>query len=152
MDEPFAALDEITRFKLNNDLLALWARQRWTVVFVTHSVYESVYLSSRIAIMTDRPGRVLSEVAHRRAVPARRGVPDVPGVQRLLPDGVGRVGGGDDALVRRRPRQPPREVSTMKLAATERGRSGTGRASGDDPSRDARRRPGGEGAAVRGRA
>jgi NitT/TauT family transport system ATP-binding protein len=63
MDEPFAALDEITRFKLNNDLLALWARQRWTVVFVTHSVYESVYLSSRIAIMTDRPGRVLSEVA-----------------------------------------------------------------------------------------
>ena len=63
MDEPFAALDEITRFKLNNDLLALWARQRWTVVFVTHSVYESVYLSSRIAVMTDRPGRVLSEVA-----------------------------------------------------------------------------------------
>ena len=63
MDEPFASLDEITRFKLNNDLLALWARQRWTVVFVTHSVYESVYLSSRIAIMTDRPGRVLSEVA-----------------------------------------------------------------------------------------
>jgi NitT/TauT family transport system ATP-binding protein len=63
MDEPFASLDEITRFKLNNDLLALWARQRWTVVFVTHSVYESVYLSSRIAIMTDRPGRILSEVA-----------------------------------------------------------------------------------------
>jgi len=63
MDEPFAALDEITRFKLNNDLLALWARKRFTVVFVTHSVYESVYLSSRIAVMTGRPGRVASEVA-----------------------------------------------------------------------------------------
>jgi len=62
MDEPFASLDEITRFKLDNDLLALWARQRWTVVFVTHSVYESVYLSTRIAVMTARPGRRASEV------------------------------------------------------------------------------------------
>ena len=63
MDEPFASLDEITRFKLDNDLLALWERQRWTVVFVTHSVYESVYLSTRIAVMTARPGRVAREVA-----------------------------------------------------------------------------------------
>lgn len=63
MDEPFASLDEITRFKLDNDLLALWAAQRWTVVFVTHSVYESVYLSTRIAVMTARPGRTASEVA-----------------------------------------------------------------------------------------
>ena len=62
MDEPFASLDEITRFKLDNDLLQLWARQRWTVVFVTHSVYESVYLSTRIAVMTARPGRTASEV------------------------------------------------------------------------------------------
>jgi NitT/TauT family transport system ATP-binding protein len=63
MDEPFASLDEITRFRLDNDLRALWARQRWTVVFVTHSVYESVYLSTRIAVMTARPGRTASEVA-----------------------------------------------------------------------------------------
>jgi NitT/TauT family transport system ATP-binding protein len=63
MDEPFASLDEITRIKLNNDLLHLWEQKRWTVVFVTHSVYESVYLSSRIEVMTDRPGRVVSEVA-----------------------------------------------------------------------------------------
>ena len=63
MDEPFASLDEITRFKLDNDLLDLWATQRWTVVFVTHSVYESVYLSTRIAVMTARPGRASSEVA-----------------------------------------------------------------------------------------
>jgi NitT/TauT family transport system ATP-binding protein len=63
MDEPFAALDEITRFKLNDDLLALWASQRWTVVFVTHSVFESVYLSTRIVVMSSRPGRVSSQVA-----------------------------------------------------------------------------------------
>jgi len=62
MDEPFAALDEITRFRLNDDLLALWASQRWTVVFVTHSVFESVYLSTRILVMSTRPGRVSSEV------------------------------------------------------------------------------------------
>ena len=63
MDEPFAALDEITRFKLNDDLLALWRSQHWTVVFVTHSVFESVYLSTRIVVMSARPGRVSSEVA-----------------------------------------------------------------------------------------
>ena len=62
MDEPFAALDEITRMRLNNDLLGLWRRQGLTVVFVTHSVYESVYLSSRVAVMTPRPGRVAAEV------------------------------------------------------------------------------------------
>lgn len=63
MDEPFASVDEITRVKLNNDLLALWRLLGWTVVFVTHSVYESVYLSNRIAVMTSRPGRVAAEVA-----------------------------------------------------------------------------------------
>ncbi len=63
MDEPFAALDEITRFKLNNDLLSLWSLMRQTVIFVTHSVFESVYLSSRIIVMTQRPGRVHAEIA-----------------------------------------------------------------------------------------
>ncbi len=61
MDEPFAALDEITRIRLNNDLLELWRSQSWTVVFVTHSVYESVYLSSRIVVMAARPGRIVAE-------------------------------------------------------------------------------------------
>jgi NitT/TauT family transport system ATP-binding protein len=63
MDEPFAALDEITRFKLNDDLLSLWQSLSKTVVFVTHSVFESVYLSSRIVVMTPRPGRVFTELA-----------------------------------------------------------------------------------------
>jgi NitT/TauT family transport system ATP-binding protein len=63
MDEPFAALDEITRFKLNDDLLALWRELGKTVVFVTHSVFESVYLSQRVVVMTPRPGRVFTELA-----------------------------------------------------------------------------------------
>jgi NitT/TauT family transport system ATP-binding protein len=63
MDEPFAALDEITRFKLNDDLLQMWQALRTTLVFVTHSVFESVYLSSRIAVMTARPGRIVTELA-----------------------------------------------------------------------------------------
>jgi NitT/TauT family transport system ATP-binding protein len=62
MDEPFAALDEITRQKLNDDLLTLWAKNRFTVVFVTHSVFESVYLSERIVVMAARPGRVIAEL------------------------------------------------------------------------------------------
>lgn len=63
MDEPFAALDEITRFKLNNDLLRLWETFGWTVIFVTHSVFESVYLSNRIVVMAARPGRVVNDIA-----------------------------------------------------------------------------------------
>src|ERR1700686_1842682 len=62
MDEPFAALDEIARFRLNNDLLALWRNLRKTVIFVTHSVFESVYLSQRVIVMTSRPGRIVAEV------------------------------------------------------------------------------------------
>ena len=61
MDEPFAALDEITRFKLNDDLLELWQEERFTIVFVTHSVFESVFLSNRIIVMAARPGRVHEE-------------------------------------------------------------------------------------------
>ncbi len=63
LDEPFAALDEITRWHLNDELLALWQSQQLTVVFVTHSVYESAYLSTRIAVLSARPGRLLGEVA-----------------------------------------------------------------------------------------
>lgn len=62
MDEPFAALDEITRFRLNNDLLSLWRNLHKTVIFVTHSVFESVYLSQRVLVMTARPGRLSAEI------------------------------------------------------------------------------------------
>ena len=63
MDEPFAALDEIARFRLNNDLLALWQSLGKTVVFVTHSVFELVYLSQRVLVMTPRPGRICNELS-----------------------------------------------------------------------------------------
>ncbi len=69
MDEPFAALDEITRFRLNNDLLALWRDLRKTVIFVTHSVFESVYLSQRVIVMTSRPGRLSAEIAIQTTEP-----------------------------------------------------------------------------------
>ncbi|MCK1713296.1 MULTISPECIES: ABC transporter ATP-binding protein [unclassified Bradyrhizobium] len=62
MDEPFAALDEITRFRLNNELLALWRRLGKTIIFVTHSVFESVYLSQRVVVMTSRPGCIQADL------------------------------------------------------------------------------------------
>jgi NitT/TauT family transport system ATP-binding protein len=61
LDEPFAALDEITRFSLNDDLLRLWETHRPTILFVTHSVFESVYLSTRIAVMAPRPSRIVAD-------------------------------------------------------------------------------------------
>jgi NitT/TauT family transport system ATP-binding protein len=74
MDEPFAALDEFTRHKLQEDLLSLWQELRCTVVFVTHSVYEAAFLARRIVLMTPRPGRIDHEIAS----------PLLPGAQARL--------------------------------------------------------------------
>ena len=68
MDEPFAALDEFTRHKLQDDLLALWQELRCTVVFVTHSIYEAAFLARRVVLMTPRPGQIDQEIA----APAQR--------------------------------------------------------------------------------
>jgi NitT/TauT family transport system ATP-binding protein len=72
LDEPFAALDEITRMALNDDLLRLWGNRRPTVVFVTHSVFESVFLSTRIAVMTRRPGRIVADLPIELPQPRER--------------------------------------------------------------------------------
>lgn len=63
LDEPFAALDEITRNSLGDDLLRLWKEDGLTVLFVTHSVSESSYLSQRVLVMTQRPGRIAEDIA-----------------------------------------------------------------------------------------
>ncbi|MDQ2634295.1 MAG: ABC transporter ATP-binding protein [Pseudomonadota bacterium] len=103
MDEPFAALDEITRFKLNGDLLELWQEERFTVVFVTHSVFESVFLSSRIVVMAARPGRVFREIAVDAPYPrneAFRTSPDYAALCRetsgVLGEAITLGGGSDD--------------------------------------------------------
>jgi NitT/TauT family transport system ATP-binding protein len=83
LDEPFAALDELTRFKLNEDLLRIWQEQGCTIIFVTHSVFESVFLSSRIVVMTKRPGRIVADVAIDLPYPRESGLRTDPGYSEL---------------------------------------------------------------------
>jgi NitT/TauT family transport system ATP-binding protein len=78
LDEPFAALDEITRLALNDDLLRLWELHRPTILFVTHSVFESVYLSTRIAVMAPRPGRIVADLPVSLTQPRERAVRTAP--------------------------------------------------------------------------
>ena len=87
LDEPFAALDEITRNALGDDLLRLWREDGLTVLFVTHSVGESSYLSQRVLVMTPRPGRIIEEIAlpHRRD---SRLAPTTIEAQRVISDAL----------------------------------------------------------------
>ncbi|MBX3507940.1 MAG: ABC transporter ATP-binding protein [Parvibaculum sp.] len=78
MDEPFAALDEFTREKLDGDLLALWQAQGFTTIFVTHSIYESVFLSERVLVMGARPGRMLAEIEIGEPYPRGRAFRESP--------------------------------------------------------------------------
>ena len=101
LDEPFGALDEITRFRLNNDLIRLKAELGTTVVFVTHSVYESVYLSDRVVVMTARPGRVAADFRIEGPVPrteAFRSSPAYVETCRTLSDALRAAMGSEDRL------------------------------------------------------
>ena len=76
MDEPFAALDEFTRHKLQEDLLGLWRRSGKTIMFVTHSIYEAAFLANRILVMSPRPGRIAADISTALPNgPERRGCP-----------------------------------------------------------------------------
>jgi len=78
MDEPFAALDEMSRDRLNEEILRLQAEQKWTAVFVTHSVSEAIFLSTRIIVLAPNPGRVHAEVAVDLPVPRTAALRDAP--------------------------------------------------------------------------
>jgi len=78
MDEPFGALDEITRDRLNEQLQQLWRRERRTVIFVTHSIAEAVYLATRIVVMSPRPGRILEVIESTLPDERQLGLRDTP--------------------------------------------------------------------------
>ena len=83
MDEPFGALDEITRDGLNEQLQQLWLRERRTVVFVTHSIAEAVYLSTRIVVMSPRPGRIVKVIKSPLPDERHLGLRDTPAFMQM---------------------------------------------------------------------
>jgi NitT/TauT family transport system ATP-binding protein len=101
MDEPFGALDEITRTRLDADLIRLWWEKKLTVVFVTHSIYEAIFLSTRVVVMAARPGRVLQDVVIDEPHPrtdAFRVSQKFAGYARLLSELLAAASAGERAL------------------------------------------------------
>ena len=90
LDEPFAALDEITRHALGDDLLRLWREDGLTVLFVTHSAAESSYLSQRVLVMTPRPGRVAADILLAAGRDTRLSPPTIQ-AQRAISDALNKV-------------------------------------------------------------
>jgi len=106
MDEPFGALDELTRHRLDADLLALWHAQGLTVVFVTHSLSEAAYLSSRVVVMAPRPGRIAEDIALSTPWPREphhRTSAGFNAVVRRLEDALGAAGDGMATTAQQRP-------------------------------------------------
>jgi NitT/TauT family transport system ATP-binding protein len=102
MDEPFGALDEITRHKLDAELLGLWSAKKLTVVFVTHSIHEAVFLSNRVVMMAARPGRVVEELRIDEPYPRTTEfmvTPEFSRYAKRLQDSLLRASNGDAAQV-----------------------------------------------------
>ncbi len=84
LDEPFGALDDITRQALNDELLALWQRDRWSTVFVTHNLQEAAFLSSRVLVMGPRPGKIVADMAVPFDMPRRPALRTEPDFARFV--------------------------------------------------------------------
>ena len=122
MDEPFGALDEITRDRLNEQLQQLWQRERRTVVFVTHSIAEAVYLSTRIVVMSPRPGRIVKVIDSPLPDDRPLGLRDTPEFMAVAHRGArGAWRGGtptdDEARRRPRPLRAPSPASSLRAGA-----------------------------------
>ena len=78
MDEPFGALDALTREHLNEELLVIWERSKATVVFITHDIGEAVYLSDRVLVMATRPGRIIADIPINLPRPRLSGMRGAP--------------------------------------------------------------------------